>query len=544
MATPIIPTSMDLNNRDTILSDKFGEMLDQWREIEDILTQGQKDQLAKLEKLRQLTKDYTKKEELLNQTSYSPLAKKAMILRDKMAFKLSKYVNNKYLDKILKGIIAISKGVAQMAKNSFMKLLGFLMMMAIFDPKGTLLRSILKFLIGMVVWLIRIIASMLPDLIRTMMDLVTNVFPDILRDIVQTFFPIIGQIFKKLSKDLEKDFPILSWIVGLIGDAFGPDGILYKFGTALAGMLPILLAGFLILGAIMKFLPILMGIFTVLKWVFIGFKFLMILIGAIVGLPAWLVAIIVIAIVAIGVLIWKYWDQIKAFFVMIGGYIMGFASWWWNTTKKGARIIMDIVMWPIKTLMKIIKWLIKELPKLLSKLGKSIWATVERIFSGILRALFAPMRFIFDAFRAIARVLAPVVRPLLSALQSIWDLIKDKIVKVFGWIKRTFQYFADMFSAMGAFGIVDFLKASSQERAVMMNAVQLSNVRGWDIGAIARGDVATPQELQNMGISRSITPGSVGFATPTMNAQTASAQANARNIIDQSPQYKEETATR
>jgi len=537
MALPVIPATMQFKDTNEILSENFKSLLNQWRGIEKLLTKGEKAQIEKLEKLRSLTEKWKKNEELIQKSNFDPQAKKTLLLRNKLIYLFYRYTNNKFFQKILSGVTTIAKGIADMAKNSFMKLLGFLMMMAIFDPEGNLLRTILKFIINMAVWLIKTLATMLPTLIKTMADLISNVFPSILRDIVTTFFPELGRIFKKLSKDLEKDFPVLSWIVGLLGDAFGPDGILYKFGISLSEMLPVLVACFLILGAIMKLAPVLMGIVSIVS--FLGI------------IPTLIIA----AIIVVGLLIWKYWDNIKAFFIMIGNYIVDFvvlikdkifsffgligsyiakfALLIFDKIMQIGSFIIDIVLLPIKTLYKFIK----EVPKLFAKLGKVIWDATTKIFTGVLKALFKPMQFIFDAFKAIANVLAPVVKPLLNALNAIWDLVKEKIIGAFNWVKRTFQYFIDMFKAISLVGIVDYFSASSEEKEAMITFVQYANVKGWNLDEMEDEKKLTPEQkkaLEAAGIYREV---GGGFGGVKVTPQTNEWMAKARKVIDQSPQY-------
>lgn len=541
MALPVIPATMQFKDTNEILSENFKSLLNQWRGIEKLLTKGEKAQIEKLEKLRSLTEKWKKNEELIQKSNFDPQAKKTLLLRNKLIYLFYRYTNNKFFQKILSGVTTIAKGIADMAKNSFMKLLGFLMMMAIFDPEGNLLRTILKFIINMAVWLIKTLATMLPTLIKTMADLISNEFPKILKDVINTLFPELEKIFKKLSKDLEKDFPVLSKIVGLLGDAFGPDGILYKFGISLSEMLPVLVAGFLILGAIMKFASVLMPIFTVLTWI--------------VGLFGIIPTIIIAAIIVVGLLIWKYWDNIKAFFIMIGGYIVDFvvlikdkifsffeligsyiakfALLIFDKIMQIGSFIIDIVLLPIKTLYKFIK----EAPKLFAKLGKVIWGATTKIFTGVLKALFKPMQFIFDAFKAIANVLAPVVKPLLNALNAIWDLVKEKIIGAFNWVKRTFRYFIDMFKAISFVGVVDYFSASSEEKEAMITFVQYANVKGWDLDEMEDEKKLTPEQkkaLEAAGIYREV---GGGFGGVKVTPQTNEWMAKARKVIDQSPQY-------
>jgi len=559
MALPVIPATMQFKDTNEILSENFKSLLNQWRGIEKLLTKGEKAQIEKLEKLRSLTEKWKKNEELIQKSNFDPQAKKTLLLRNKLIYLFYKYTNNKFFQKILSGVTTIAKGIADMAKNSFMKLLGFLMMMAIFDPKGNLLRTILKFIINMAVWLIKTLATMLPTLIKTMADLISNVFPSILRDIVTTFFPELGRIFRKLSKDLEKDFPVLSWIVGLLGDAFGPDGILYKFGISLSKMLPVLVAGFLILGAIMKFAPVLMTIFTVLKWIFIIVKFVIMGIVSLVSFIGIIPTLIIAAIIVVGLLIWKYWDNIKAFFIMIGNYIVDFvvlikdkifsffgligsyiakfALLIFDKIMQIGSFIIDIVLLPIKTLYKFSQKFIKEALKLFAKIGKMLWDSTTKIFSGILKAVFKPMQFIFDAFKAIANVLAPVVKPLLNALNAIWDLVKEKIIGAFNWVKRTFQYFIDMFKAISTFGIVDYFSASSEEKEAMITFVQYANVKGWDLDEMEDEKKLTPEQkkaLEAAGVYREV---GGEFGGVKVTRQTSEWRAKARKVIDQSPQY-------
>ena len=204
------------------------------------------------------------------------------------------------------------------------------------------------------------------------------------------------------------------------------------------------------------------------------------LFGIAVSIPAWVVGLIVVAIVAAVVLIIKYWDQIKAFFINVGTAIAEFFKQVWPsivTFLSGIwekiisipvlgpiiKIIGDIivfivdvvirtfqVIWAyIKSFVNIIWTVAQVVYKVIVAIAKFIWSTVK-LTVNILYVIYEAVRVVV---LAILWVLKGIVGFLVeNVLSPIWDaliwlfekiaVIIDAVVSVFrkatGIIKEVF----------------------------------------------------------------------------------------------------------
>lgn len=149
--------------------------------------------------------------------------------RDKVAMYFEKLRKKKWFEKAG----TMFKKFTQKAGNWLFGLLKILFFLAIFDPKGKFLTSILKFIVKMAVKLIGVIAKMLPTVLRTMWKLISVTIPKLLANAISQIFPAIGRAIDKIFEG--------TTLEGLGKKLFGSQGYLTRFFKFLVGNLPIIL---------------------------------------------------------------------------------------------------------------------------------------------------------------------------------------------------------------------------------------------------------------------------------------------------------------
>ena len=173
----------------------------------------------------------------------SPTEARQLQFKNKMNKMYDKWlIKGNFFKNVLGTLKDIAKGVWDAAEGWIIKLLKFLFIMAIFDPDGKFLASIMDMITKAVVWMINILASYLPRIVKSFINLVVNVFPPLLVKMVQGIFPAIGKLFESFAKSLEKDYPIIGWIFKQVAKLFAKDGVLYTFFSFLARNFPIIVA--------------------------------------------------------------------------------------------------------------------------------------------------------------------------------------------------------------------------------------------------------------------------------------------------------------
>jgi len=175
----------------------------------------------------------------------SPTEAKQLQFKNKMNKMYDKWlIKGNFFKNVITNLKDIAKGVWDAAEGWIIKLLKFLFIMAIFDPDGKFLASIMDMITKAVVWLINKLAEYLPRIVKSFINLVVNVFPPLLVKMVQGIFPAIGKLFESFAESLQKDYPIIGWIFKQVAKLFAEDGILYKFFSFLASNFHIIVAIF------------------------------------------------------------------------------------------------------------------------------------------------------------------------------------------------------------------------------------------------------------------------------------------------------------
>jgi phage-related protein len=325
-------------------------------------------------------------------------------------------IKGEFFKKTLAGLTVIGKRLADMAGNWFMKILGFLMIMSIIDPKGTMLKSIFGMISKIVVKIINKIIEYLPTLIEKMGVLINDVLPKLILAIVEPFKDLLGE-----------------------------DSVAYKFfSEVLPTAAPTLLKIFLAVGAFMKVWPIIVMIGKVLGVIgsIISFIWGMAqLIGFIFQVSIALVAGIAIAVIALGVLIYVYWDEIKAFFSWLGNKIMeiassigAFFSGLWDGIVDGVSSAIDSVFGFFSDFFKWYVGLYVKAWGAIINFGKKLidW------FKGLPSRIFSSMKdlgkWIGVLFTKLLDKITEFGNKLLSWVQTLWEGVKNSIGSIFSWL--------------------------------------------------------------------------------------------------------------
>ena len=303
-----------------------------------------------------------------------------------------KYIfNNKLIDIVIKGF----KGLLDASSGWFFKLLKFLFLIAIFDPKGKFLKSILGFILNMVKWFLDLATQYLPDIISTIIDLVVDIFPPLLEQIINTLADSFYNMFYTWAQKFPEESFMRNLLEG-IADLFGEEGVLVNFLSKIAEYSPYIVAILGALAAISTISPLFLAlkvllldiiwpaitlIYGILKLVVVNFVWPIItLIATILGLPAWLVAAIIAAVIALGTIIYIYWEDIKKFVLNVIDKIKEriFALWQtivklFDKIKKG---FIDNIVNPIMNLKNIATNTWQGVKEKAKETGSKIWDKV------------------------------------------------------------------------------------------------------------------------------------------------------------------------
>ena len=364
---------------------------------------------------------------------YLPAAKEA--IKDtkytKMAHKMIEQAfKAKWILNALKSLKSIASNTLAAAGDWIMKIIKFLLIMTIIDPKGKLLASLLNMFAGIFIWLVEAIAKQIPVLVKLFITLVTKILPNVFIKIVTAVF----QALKNMFKELAKSFPALAPLFSIMSSIFAKGSPFHYFFTKiLPKVIPILVTAFVIMGIAAKLAPafailktvitlllspikfLAMGLFQLLmfipgvnvaimklgmafkmggitggiKQLAIGVKALtMSVYGAIKGLvlqaianwavlgPILLVVLAIGAVIAVFILIWKYSDKIVKFFE---GAFKKFTNWFKKASipMKILAVILVIILSPLIAIAGIV-YGIAKFAQLVKKIGwEGVWKLIK-----------------------------------------------------------------------------------------------------------------------------------------------------------------------
>jgi hypothetical protein len=336
-------------------------------------------------------------------------------------------------------------------------------------------------------------------------------FGGIIGSAISTLIRMIPKLLKWIFHLLWVTFPkILREIFNSVLDVLGINNpAIRAFADAVAQFLPIL-AAFAWLG--MKLAPVFnflksigQGIVKVLKWIWPiltsiwgWIQLIAYTLGIAVG---WVVAIIA-AIIAIGVLIYFYWEEIMSFFSWLGSAI--------NTYVIQPIANIFIKIWGIfKLIIKLYKAIGKALYKLfiepIIKAFKSLWNKISGFLSplinkaltwlgnaltSVINSIVSPIK---KAFGAVSKIVGKVTTPLKKVFSGIGDffgMIGDKISEMITRIKGVFISLIDMFSNIGTYGYEWFTMDDKEKATIMGTQKEIAgNTTLSLIKDIAEGDI-------------------------------------------------------
>lgn len=180
----------------------------------------------------------------------------------------------------------------------------------------------------------------------------------------------------------------------------------------------------LVTGAISGLLLVVGSIGLVLPSIIAGFK----AIGAVISLatsPVGLIILAIIALVAIGVYLYKHWEDIKAKAEQIWGAIKDFFSGIWDSVTEKVKAIWNGI----------------------TDFFKSVWDTIKDVFKFGIALAVGIVLGVFDAFGI---DIIAVFQTIKDFLTVVWEDIKMVFNLAVGFIKDTWTTFWQ--------GLVDFFK--------------------------------------------------------------------------------------
>ena len=362
-------------------------------------------------------------------------------MKSKMTKTYDKYLaNGQWFKSSLKAFI----GLGKKAGSLLMDILKFIFLMAIFDPKGKFLKSILHFILGMVKWFAKILGEYLPAIIATMVDLIFNVLPPILKDIVSSLSDIIYDMFTEMMKKMP-DGPMKS-VMGFIQSGFGKDGIVTKFFTMLADWFPqilILLGALKVMSVIMPILNAawalgeilvgalasIMGVYNTVMMIaeatgmgFAASLWALIVPMLVAAAPILLVVLAIVALIAIFVLLWKYAEKISDFFDGLIDRFKNMSSW-----MKGLIKVLAMVFLPITIFIASI-YAIAKLFKSFKKIGvgntfKAIGAGVMNLAKGAKDFISSGINNAWDSVKnsGVGKAVGGAINSVINIGKDLWD---------------------------------------------------------------------------------------------------------------------------
>ena len=317
-----------------------------------------------------------------------------------------------------------------------------------------------------------------------------------------SFSGLLTKVLEKITApgmtdNWEKLGYILGMVAGHLTIIFASLPIILKIAQAigfiinLVSKLGVLLKAGRVLVQALSYIPkILGGCKTILGAILsaIGSVIIAILgfFGIAVTLPAWVVGLIAVAIVAAVVLIIKYWDQIKEFFINIGAAIAEFFEKLWPFLVEFLLGLWDkIVSIPVIGPILGVLWdLLVFIVDLLFKVIEIVWGAVKAVASivwSLAKALFnigksivnfiiAIVKFIGNIIYVIYEAVRVVVLGILWVLKglasAIWEYCLEPIWNVISWV-------LDKIAAAIHVVVEVFVKAAAKIKEVLVVAFEV-----------------------------------------------------------------------
>ncbi len=354
--------------------------------------------------------------------------------------------------------------IASSATSWFFKIMKALLFLAIFDPKGKFLGSIIGFITKMVVWFVKALTRYIPQIISTIIYLVTEVIPPLLKETIRAIFSAFRDMFHTWSKQLMEKSPFFAKMLQWVGDAFGENGILTIFFTKLAGLFPIIFAGMGIIALVSKLMPMFkimwkIGAFIIPKLITgIGYLFtaLQWLVNLLIANP---IVAVILGVVLAFMAILKWGDKIQVWFNDTFGKDSILAKSF-NVLNVAVKEIWTY----IKTLWQNIKIFFKEV----SEIG--VMSAVKNFFRRTLKAIWEGLKNIIPA---IAGMIGSMFNAMFNT--EIFSGLEKKVRELMNGIQSTFNDIINWFKAIGRVGIIDYAMGSDEEQESWKDLTRLQS---------------------------------------------------------------------
>lgn len=293
----------------------------------------------------------------------------------------------------------------------------------------------------------------------------------------------LGYILGMVAGHLTVIFAILP-IILKIAQAIG---FIINLVSKLGGLLK---AGKVVMQALSHIPQILGGCKTVLGAVLsaIGSVIIAILslFGITVTLPAWVVGLIAVAIVAAVALIIKYWDQIKEFFINVGAAIANFFEKLWPSLVEFLLglwdkivsipvigpilgVLWDLLVFIVDLLFQVIQLVwgaVKAVASIVWSLAKALFNIGKSIVNFIISAVKFIGEIIYVVYEAVRVVVLAILWVLKGIVSAIWEYCLEPIWKAISWV-------LDKIAAAVHAVIEVFVKAATNIRETLVMAFEI-----------------------------------------------------------------------
>lgn len=228
-----------------------------------------------------------------------------------------------------------------------------------------------------------------------------------LLDLADTALPYIEKAVASLSKwfsGLSDNGKIMVVVIGGILAAIGP--VLVVLGT--------------IISAISTLLPILKVAWTWFSKLSAIFKYIRIVLVALTS-PIGLIAI---AVIALAILIYKYWDEIKEYTIIAWNATIEFLKNAWEWIKETASAVWQAIVDFIVAKLDAMSLFISTIMDNIKVLIDNAWNWISEKFMTVLQSIAETLGLNFEAIR--------------NNVQTVMDTIKQTIDTIWYFIKQTF----------------------------------------------------------------------------------------------------------
>lgn len=266
--------------------------------------------------------------------------------------------------------------------------------------------------------------------------------------------PVISTVWK-----------LISGIVSVVGKLFGVVKTVISF--LINNPIVMVITG--VITAIMSFVDMLKNGFSVVKEVIMLVGIALATVGAILlgvaALPAVIVGAIVAAVMTIVVVVKQHWEQIKAFFAKIGGWIKAnvidpvvqFFVGLWNSITEIVRNIVDGIVAFFTPIVEFIAGIVNVIVGIVRAVIAVIVGIVELLYIGICTVIYGLIQFfqmvwdgIVAIFNWVVNLLITIFTPVVQGIQFIWGVLVGFFQSLWAGIQAIFSAVVGFLSTLFA----------------------------------------------------------------------------------------------